>query len=96
VALDCRRATRTDCLRSFIGRPIEDPHGSRLGPGHLPRIVQLHGGKIQAENREGGGAVFRSRCRGRDAAEDGHRRWFDMMPGGDVSDVGWKQDKHGF
>jgi len=34
-------------------------HGTGLGLALAKRVVEGHGGTIQAQNREGGGAVFR-------------------------------------
>ena len=55
----------TDVERVFdkfyrvLGRTTERPTASGLGLAVSRGLVEAHGGRIWAENREGGGAVFR-------------------------------------
>jgi two-component system OmpR family sensor kinase len=37
----------------------QHPEGSGLGLAIVEQVVQSHGGTVEVENREGGGAVFR-------------------------------------
>ena len=48
-----------DKFYRVLGRTTERPTGSGLGLAVSKGLVEAHGGRMWAENREGGGAVFR-------------------------------------
>ena len=48
-----------DKFYRVLGRSSERPTGSGLGLAVSKGLIEAHGGRIWAENREGGGAVFR-------------------------------------
>ncbi len=48
-----------DKFYRVLGRTAERPTGSGLGLAVSKGLIEAHGGHIWAENREGGGAVFR-------------------------------------
>ncbi|HYT37296.1 MAG TPA: ATP-binding protein, partial [Ktedonobacteraceae bacterium] len=48
-----------DKFYRVLGRTAGRPTGSGLGLAVSRGLVEAHGGRIWAENREGGGAVFR-------------------------------------
>ena len=48
-----------DKFYRVLGRTSERPTGSGLGLAVSKGLVEAHGGRIWAENREGGGSVFR-------------------------------------
>src|SRR5438874_39004 len=48
-----------DKFYRVLGRTTERPTGSGLGLAVSKGLIEAHGGHIWAENREGGGAVFR-------------------------------------